>query len=174
MFMLSESARMSSAAEARFRVQAPNSMPRAIKVMALDAAGEAVVRRLAGPGWKHATFFTAASRGEPGGRGALSAASADDALIDLAGQTRSVTEEVDDADLVVLVAGPGGHAQAASLIGQACSLRRVMTTAFLVGVAAASEKALSMTLAQVRPWSLMVVIAESDDYIDDMMTALRA
>jgi hypothetical protein len=31
-----------------------------------------------------------------------------------------------------------------------------------------------MTLAQLRPWSLMVVIAESDDYIDDMLTALRA
>jgi hypothetical protein len=160
--------RMSSAAEARFRVQAPNSMPRAIKVMALDAAGDAVVRRLAGTGWKHATFFTVASRGD------LSSAIADDALVDLTGQIRSVTDEVDNADLVVFVAGPGGHAQAASLIGQACSLRRVMTTAFLVGVGSASEKALSMTLAQVRPWSLMVVIAESDDYIDDMLTALRA
>jgi len=165
---------MSSAAEARFRVQAPNSTPRAIKVMALDAAGEAVVRRLAEVGWKHATFFTAASRGEAGGSPTLPSASADDALIDLAGKTSSVTGEVENADLVVLVAGPGGHAQAASLIGQACSLRRVMTTAFLVGVASASEKALSMTLAQVRPWSLMVVIADSDDYIDDMMTALRA
>ena len=172
--MLSESARMRSAAEARFRVQAPNSTPRAIRVIALDAAGEGVVRRLAGTGWKHATFFTAASRGEPGGRGDLSLASADDALSDLAGQTRSVTNEVDTADLVVLVAGPGGHAQAASLIGQACSLRRVMTTAFIVGVASASEKTLSETLAQVRPWSLMVVIADSDDYIDGMMTALRA
>jgi len=172
--MLSESARMRSAAEARFRVQAPNSTPRAIRVIALDAAGEGVVRRLAGTGWKHATFFTAASRGEPGGRGDLSLASADDALSDLAGQTRSVTNEVDSADLVVLVAGPGGQAQAASLIGQACSLRRVMTTAFIVGVASASEKALSETLAQVRPWSLMVVIADSDVYIDDMMTALRA
>ena len=166
--------RMSSAAETRFRVQAPNSMPRAIKVMALDAVGDAVVRRLAGTGWKHATFFTVASRGDAGGRGDLSSATADDALVDLAGHIRSVTGEVDNADLVVLVAGPGGHAQAASRIGQACSLRRVMTTAFLVGVAAASEKALSMTLAQVRPWSLMVVIAESDDYIDDMLTALRA
>ena len=165
---------MGSAAEARFRVQAPNSTPRAIRVIALDAAGEGVVRRLAGTGWKHATFFTAASRGEPGGSGALSSASADDALVDLAGQIRSVTGEVDNADLVVLVAGPGGHAQAASLIGQACSLRRVMTTAFIVGVASASEKALSETLAQVRPWSLMVVIADSDVYIDDMMTALRA
>jgi hypothetical protein len=174
MVMLSESARMRSSAEARFRVQAPNSMPRAIRVIALNAAGEAVVRRLAGTGWKHATFFTAAAGGAPGGLGDLSLASADDAFRDLAGEIRSLTSEVDDADLVVLVAGPGGHAQAASLIGQACSLRRVMTTAFLVGVASASEKALSMTLAQVRPWSLMVVIAESDDYIDHMLTALRA
>jgi hypothetical protein len=172
--MLSESARMRSAAEARFRVQAPNSTPRAIRVIALNAGGEAVVRRLAGSGWKHATFFTAASAGVPGGRGDVSLASADDALHDLAGEIRSVTTEVDNADLVVLVAGPGGHAQAASLIGQACSLRRVMTTAFIVGVASASEQALSKTLAQVRPWSLMVVIADSDDYIDDMMTALRA
>ena len=68
----------------------------------------------------------------------------------------------------------GGHAQAVSPIGQACSLRRVMTTGFVVGVTAASDSELSKTLAQLRPWSLMVVIASSDDYIDDMMTALRA
>ena len=172
--MLSESARMRSAAEARFRVQAPNSTPRAIKVIALDATGEAVVRRLAGGGWNHATFFTAASRGEPGGRGDLPPVSVHDALNDLSGHSRSITHEVDTADLVVFVAGPGGHAQAASPIGQACSLRRVMTTGFIVGVTSGSEHALSKTLAQVRPWSLMVVLADSDDYIDDMMTALRA
>src|SRR5213079_2604587 len=145
--MQSESARMSSAAEARFRVQAPNSIPRAIKVIALDAAGEAVVRRLAEAVWNHATFFTAASRGEPGG-GNLPPAPADEALTDLAGRSRSVTDEVDTADLVVL-AGPGGHAQAASLIGRACSLRRVTTTGFVVGAASASQNALSKTLAQV-------------------------
>ena len=33
---------------------------------------------------------------------------------------------------------------------------------------------LSKTLAQLRPWSLMVVIANGDDYIEDMLTALRA
>ena len=165
---------MHSAAEARFRVQAPNSTPRAIKVIALDAPGEAVVRRLAGIGWTHATFFTAASRGESAGRRDLSPASPADVLSDLAGRPKSVTEEVDTADLVVLVAGPGGQAQAASLIGEACSLRHVMTTGFIVGVTSASEKALAKTLAQVRPWSLMVVIADHDDYIDDMMTALRA
>ena len=59
--MLSESARMSSAAEARFRVQAPNSKPRAIKVIALDSASEPVLQRLAGASWEHATFFRVSS-----------------------------------------------------------------------------------------------------------------
>ena len=49
-----------------------------------------------------------------------------------------------------------------------------MTTGFVVGAAAASQTAVSKTLAQLRPWSLMVVIADSDEYIDDMLTALRA
>lgn len=158
--MLSESARMSSAAEARFRVQAPNSMPRTIKVIALDGAAEAVVRRLAGGGWQHATFFTATTP--------------PDALCDLAGRRTAVRDEVDAADLVVLVAGPGGHAHAAAAIGQACSLRRVMTTGLVVGVTSAPEHDVSSTLAQLRPWSLMIVIASHDEFIDDMMTALRA
>jgi hypothetical protein len=150
---------MTTAAEARFRVQAPNSRPRAIAAIALDAAGQAVVERLADGAWQHATFFTALSP---------------DAFRDLAGRARSLAEEVAAADLVVLVAGPGGHADAAPIIGAACSRRRVMTTGFLVGATAAAEREVSRTLAQLRPWSLMVVIANSDDYIDDMLTALRA
>jgi hypothetical protein len=170
--MLGESSRMSSMAEARFRVQTPNSTPRTIKVIALDSVSEAVVRRLAGGAWQNAAFLTVAvpgeaDRGEP-------PFTSNGALRDLAGRSRSISGEVDSADLVVLVAGPGGNAQAAARIGQACSASRVMTTGFVVGVTAASEQALSKTLAQLRPWSLMVVIANTDDYIDDMMTALRA
>jgi hypothetical protein len=33
---------------------------------------------------------------------------------------------------------------------------------------------LAKSLAQLRPWSLMVVIASAEDYIADMLTALRA
>jgi hypothetical protein len=157
--MTSESARMNSAAEARFRVQAPNSLPRAIKVIALDGAAQAVIERLGGAGWQHATFLTAP---------------ASDCLRDLGGRIRSLPDEIASADLVVLVAGPGGHAHAAAAIGEACSLRRVMTTGFVINAMSAPELDLSRTLAQLRPWSLMVVIAGHDDYIDDMMTALRA
>jgi hypothetical protein len=170
--MVSESARMNSATEARFRVQAPNSAPRTSKVIALDAAGDAVVRRLAQSHWECAAFLTFedVEARDSGGSPTVSQS----ALRDLAGRLTSVSDEVDTADLVVLVAGPGGHAHAASLVGEACSRRHVMTTGFVVGAGSAPESALSKTLAQVRPWSLMVVIADSDEYIDDMMTALRA
>ncbi len=151
---------MNSAAEARFRVQAPNSMPRVIKVIALDGPSETVARRLAGGGWTHATFLMATSQ--------------DDVVRDLSGQAKRLPEEVAAADLVVLLAGPGGRASAASTIGEACSRRRVMTTGFVVGATSASDAEMSKTLAQLRPWSLMVVIAANDEYIDDMMTALRA
>jgi hypothetical protein len=163
--MLSESARMSSAAEARFRVQAPNSKPRAIKVIALDTPSEHVVRRLAEGPWEHATFFTASGPNRE---------VADAWLSDLAGRPRDLMDEVDTADLLIMVATPGGNARAASIIGEACSLKRVMTTALIVGGALESDEALSKTLAQLRPWSLMVVIANVDDYIEDMLIALRA
>ncbi len=158
--MISESARTTSAAEARFRVQAPNSRPPSITVVALDAAAEAVIRRLADGGWQQATFVVAGSSG--------------DALTDLRGGRLSADEMVQRADLVVLVAGPGGRAQGASIVCEACSRRRVMTTGCVVGAASAPEPELSKTLAQLRPWSLMLVIARGDDYVDAMMTALRA
>jgi hypothetical protein len=144
----------------RFRIQAPNSLPRAIRVIGLDRAGDAAVRELAARGWMHTTFFPAVS---PEG-----------VLTDVSGRTTTVTHEVDAADLVVLVAGPGGGAHGAAIVGRACSDRRVMTTGFLVGAASAADREVAKTLAQLRPWSLMLVIARSDDYLDDMMTALRA
>lgn len=148
--MLTESARMSSAAEARFRLQQPNSLPRIVKIIALDTGAQGVVRELALHSWQNATFFTAESF------------------------MRNLEAEVEAADLVVLVASPGGTAQGVGAIGRACSDHRVTTTALLVGAADASDEALARTLRQIRPWSLMVVIANTDDYIADMLTALRA
>jgi len=169
--MLSESARMSSAAEARFRVQAPNSKPRAIKVIALDAPAEHVVKDLAERGWQNATFFTASAfAGSP----QSDRFSVDGWLSDLAGRTKSLMDEVATADLVVMVATAGENAQAASLIGEACSARRVMTTALVLGSASTSDEVLAKSLSHLRPWSLMVVIASAEDYIADMLTALRA
>src|SRR5262249_32520818 len=143
--------------QTRFRVQAPNSTPRVVKVIALDARSEQVVRRLADQPWNRASFFLASGE-----------------LRSLTGQPANLDDEVATADLIVMVAAAGGEAEAAAAIGRACSLRRVMTTALIVESASAPEAALSRTLAHVRPWALMVVMADEDEYIEDMMRALRA
>ena len=55
--METELARMASAAQAKFRIAAPNSRPRAVKVIALDPPAERVVKELAQAPWQGATFL---------------------------------------------------------------------------------------------------------------------
>ena len=168
--MQSESARMSSAAEAKFRIDRPNSQPRAVKVIALDTQSERIVKELAQSPWQRASFLTASSfsgaprRGEPFSMGGW--------LNDLAGRTKNLVDEVDTADLVVMVASAGENAGA--IIGEACSLKHVMTTALILGGASLSDETLSKMLAQLRPHVMMLVISSADEYIKDMLTALRA
>ena len=92
--MLSECARATTAEEARFRVDYPNSVPRRIKVIALDRPAERVVRRLAGDDWNSATFMTAVKDG---------AGASADWLSDLAGEALSLLDQMSAADHVVTV-----------------------------------------------------------------------
>ena len=211
--MDSESARMSSAAEARYRIDYPNSKPRVVKVVALDAASERVVKRVAERQWQRATFFTSikfdgapTSADEPGSgressprlrassdaRGVrtmelprwpltplASAAGGEGSkmqawLSDLAGRTKALVEEVASADLVVMVSSAGTSAQAAAVIGEACAVRKVMTMALIIGSEERSNDELSKTLATLRPYASMLVIASGDEYIEEMLSALRA
>jgi hypothetical protein len=169
--MLSENARMATAAQARYRIDAPNSKPKRVKVIALDRPSEAIVKDLARKTWNGATFFTASSFASVPTTGNFSMQGW---LSDLAGRTKNLVDEVDTADLVVMVATAGENAQAAALIGEACSLKRIATTGLILGAPSASDEMLSKTLAQLRPWSLMLVIASAVDYIEDMLIALRA
>ena len=168
--MQTESARMSSAAEARYRIDAPNSKPRNVKVIALDRPSERVVKELAQRTWANATFFTASAFGGAPQKGESFAGW----LSDLAGRTKNLIDEVNTADLVVMVAHAGESAEAASIIGEACSAKRVMTTALVLGGSSISDEALSKTLSHLRPWALMLVIATAEEYIADMLSALRA
>jgi bisphosphoglycerate-independent phosphoglycerate mutase (AlkP superfamily) len=127
--MESESARMSTAAEARFRIQTPPDTNRAVKVIDLDSATDRDITRL--------------------------------------------IAEIDGADLVLMLVSAGGNAEAAATIGDACSARRVMTHTVIVRAASATDEALSKTLAQVRPWSLMVVVVNRRDYVDDILRSFR-
>jgi hypothetical protein len=138
---------MNTAAEAQFRVPAA-SESRAVAIVAMDGPSERVIARLTHRSWNQATFLNASAPNLP--------------------------DQIASADLVVMVATPGTDMPAAALIGAACSARRVVTTALVTDAESASEEALSRTLAQLRPWSLMVVVANADQYIEDVLSALRA
>src|SRR5262245_27618119 len=127
--MQSESARMSSAAEARFRIQSPPPTNRAVKVIDLDVATDADVMRL--------------------------------------------MNELPEADLVLMVVSAGGNTDAVSAIGSVCSDLRVMTHTVVIRDDSASEAAASQTLGEVRPWSLMVVVVNRRDYVDDILRSFR-
>jgi hypothetical protein len=170
--MVSQSARASSAAEARFRIDDPNSRPRIVKVVALDRPSEAVAGRLAQERWNGASFLIASAfSAEPRARGRPSMQAW---LSDLSGRARHLLEEIAGSDLVVMIASAGEDVPAAAIIGEACSLKRVATTALVLGSASQTDQALSRTLAQLRPWALMLVVATSEASVADMLRALRA
>jgi hypothetical protein len=146
--VLTESARMSSAAEARFRIQTPPPTSRAVSVIPLDAESEHFVAVLSERAWGGVTFLPASAVGD-------------------------LVQDGHEADLVVMIATAGADAQAAAAIGEACSRRRVPTATCVVRGRATPEAALSRTLAQVRPWSLMVVVANDGGYVEDLLRYLR-
>ena len=170
--MLSESARMASAQEARYRVDYPNSVPRSIKVVALDEASKGLVDEVSRLQWNKASFFASITFEGPSPR-------AEDASIkawlsDIAGHTKDLIAEIAEADFVVMVASAGEDAQCASVIGEACLTRKVTTIGLIVQSPGTSDADLARTLGHMRPFAKMLVIASGRDYVEVMLTALRA
>ena len=151
--MLSESAHVTTAAEARFRIDKPNSRPRIVHVVALDEPSAEVVASLARGEWNRASFF---------------------AFAEIAADAARFHEAIDPADLVVMVATAGEPTPDVSAIGEACSRRRITTTGLILTEPNTPAEVLSAALSALRPWMLMLVIASTVDYIEDMLRALRA
>jgi hypothetical protein len=147
----SESARVTTAAESRYRITAPNSLPRTVAIVALDPRSDGIVAELAPLPWGNARFFGSQEAGSAG-----------------------FADAIADADLLVLIALPGTDMRAPTTIGPACQTLRVTTTAVVVAGPDVAQPALAATLAQLRPHSGMLVTTSSAGYIADMLTALRA
>ena len=173
--MLSESARNATAKEAAFRIQYPNSRPRTIKVVALDGDSAAMVEDIAGHEWERAEFFNSCSFGGslPDSK-AVRDGSLKGWLNDLAGQARDMVAEIDDANIIVMVIHAGSDAQVGAVIGEAASIRKKSVIGLVMDSETASEKALAKTMAGMRPFSKMLVVARGHDYIEEMLHALSA
>ncbi len=162
---ISESARVNTAAEYLFRVDAPNSIGRTASLIALDPESMGPVR--------------AAVAAAPERRGLVELALSDvtnlPALLrSLPGQTRAIIDEATRSDMVVMVAKAGYRGDGASLLGEACRLRNIAVTAVVVAPSEASDVDVTMTLARLRPFATMLVVVGQVDYLGDMLDALRA
>lgn len=171
--ILSESARVTTAHEAAFRVHYPNSTPRLIKVIALDAEAGRIVSELAKKSWNRAVFFPSltfpAASGAVGDKAKMHAW-----LGDVAGHASDLVAEIDSADIVVVLASPGTDASAATIIGEACRLRHKTMIGLILQTTGVSDEALSRTLLGMRPLASMLVVASGSDFIEEMLHAMRA
>ncbi|HMK78801.1 MAG TPA: hypothetical protein VK438_04095 [Xanthobacteraceae bacterium] len=164
--MLSQSARATTPEEARFRVDYPNSTPRRIKIIALDRPAERVVRRLARGSWNAASFMTAVrNEGAP---------ASGDWLGNLAGEALNLLAEISAADLVVTVSTAGESAEDAAIIAEVCNARAIMLTALVIDPNALPDAQLLRTVTPLRAHAAMLVVAKGEEYVDAMLTALRA
>ena len=171
--MLSESARMTTAREAGYRVPYANSKPRAARIVALDATAAAIVDDIAKLPWNGAKFFTSLSfeagggpDGTPGGMKAW--------LNDLAGRALDLYGEIASSDFVVVITAAGEDARAVTVISAACNVHNKTLIGLVVPKEGASEADVATSLEHLRPHARMLVVASGRDYIEVMLTALRA
>jgi hypothetical protein len=157
---------MATPEEARYRVGYPNSMPRRIKIVALDEAAERAVRILARGSWNSASFMTTANGEKSHAIG--------DWLSDLSGGPLNLLDQVNAADLVVTVSTAGESAADATVIADACAVHGIKLTALVIDPASVPEPLLLRTMVSLRAHAAMLVVAKNDDYVEAMLIALRA
>lgn len=172
--MQSESARSTTRNESRFRVDYPNSIARSVKVIALDEAGRRLVDKIALLPWARATFFTSLSQEQSPAPLRAESNAVRAWLNDIAGQAKGLIEEIETADVVVMIAGAGSTADAAPLIGEACQLRHVTAVGLVLQDEEITDEAIERTLSKMRQFVTMLVVASGDEYAEAMLTALRA
>lgn len=169
--MLSESARAASKQETRFRVPYPNSRPRTARLVALDRPAEPFVAHMTKgrPQRRHMPLWSDWEQDGDAGQAAANARLGRDA----SARAGLLVTELDSTDLVVMVSLAGDDNPAASVIAEACRLRRVPVIVFVLEHEGRPADELAETLEHLRPYATMLVRAPDEAYVDDMLRALR-
>jgi hypothetical protein len=158
--LLNSCAKAATAAEARFRIAAPDPAPQATRIVALDPGAVAVVRRAAQQHWRSAHFLT--YEGD-GGTSDLILRASD-------GSQVRFSTELADADMWMMIATADDGAEAASVIGEACSRRGIMTTGLVFGEGSEVAAAVSA----LRPYARVLLVSSDEDDVPEVLAALRA
>ena len=152
-----------TAAEARFRIDAKPQTPRTTSVVALDDGAMVLVRELAGQQWNAARFLGLPD-GTPAGE------YADLQLRTVDGEAVRLSDELARADFVMMIATDGGGAAAATTIGDACTLRGIMTAGLVVGSNGESGPALTA----LRPNARVLLVTGDERDATELLAAVGA
>jgi len=162
----SSCARATTAAEMRYRIDRPIRGRRGARIIGLDTGADAIVERISHQQWGHARFFTLAGPVAVVGDGGSESVM----LRDADGAISNLVAELEDADVVIMVATTESDAAAATIIGAACTVRGIMTAGLVIG-----ERALvGATVAAVRPHARVLMVSGDERDVADVLTALRA
>jgi hypothetical protein len=164
--LLSSCARATTAAEARYRISYPEFARRDSRVIALDDHAAELVERMAGQRWSGGHFLAFEAVVPPNGS---ALPTADARLRRADGTPALLSEELNGADAVVMVAGAQASAEAASVIGDACALRSIMSAGLVVPGAAPADEVVSA----LRPNAMVLVVLRDDQDIPEILSALR-
>lgn len=163
--LLNGCARAATAAEVRFRID--RAIPgRSARVVALDHEAAQIAGRAAEQAWHDARFFTCDDRGsvDSGGNGA----SADLDLRAIDGSRSPLSQELADADIVVMIATSDEGVETGSSIAHACAERGVMTAVLVVGELAGAA------VSALRPYAPVLLVSDDEGDLPELLTALRA
>ena len=97
-----------------------------------------------------------------------------DWLAGLAGEALHLLDQVGAADHIVTVSTAGENAEHAAIIAEACNVRRVTLTALVIDPSTLPEPQLLRTVTPLRAHAPMLVVAKGEEYVETMLTALRA
>src|SRR4029079_13135248 len=126
----------------------------------------AIVDRISHQQWGHARFFMLAGPVAVVGDGG----SESGMLRDADGWVANLLAELEDADVVIMVATTESDAAAATIIGAACTVRGIMNAGLVIG----ERTLVSGTVAAVRPHARVLMVSGDERDVVDVLTALRA
>lgn len=160
--LLSSCARAATAAEARYRINAPSFSPRESRVIGLDERSARLVRDISAKPWGGGHFLV------------FETALPDDALLRRAsGGTALLSEELAEADTVVMVAAAQESAEAASIIGDAAAARGIMSAGLVLPGNGPGGTRSDGVVSALRPNAMVLVVLQEADDLAEVLAALR-
>jgi hypothetical protein len=165
--LLNSCAKAATAVETRYRIDRSDFWaPRASRIIALDEQAAGIVRRLAAHRWSGGHFLSFEAVVSVNGSGDRP----DDATLRApGGPAVLLSDELAGADIVVMIATTQAAADAASVIGDACAARGIMSAGLVIPGGDTADAAVSA----LRPNAMVLVILNDERDVPEILTALR-